>query len=112
MSYPAKDFRTEERKMAFEKYFIEKKTLLASVIKAFIALFFVFAVVFFLWSVMKYNKIMDEKAEKEAYIEQLQDDIDELEYLVEMPLDDNYKIRIARERLGMCFPDEIIFYTD
>ncbi|MBO5415808.1 MAG: septum formation initiator family protein [Clostridia bacterium] len=98
--------------MALEKYFVEKKTLLASVVKAFIALFFVFAVVFFLWSVMKYNKIMDEKAEKEAYIEQLQDDIDELEYLVEMPLDDNYKIRIARERLGMCFPDEIIFYTD
>ena len=32
--------------------------------------------------------------------------------LVEMPLDDEYKIRMARERLGMCFPDEIIFYTD
>ena len=38
--------------------------------------------------------------------------IDELEYLVEMPIDDEYKIRIARERLGMCFADEIIFYTD
>jgi len=98
--------------MAFEKYFIDRKNALSSVVKVFIALLFVFAVVFFLWSVMQYNKIMEEKAEKEAYIEQLKDDIDELEYLVEMPLDDNYKIRIAREKLGMCFPDEIIYYTD
>lgn len=98
--------------MAFEKYFIDRKNTLSSVVKVFIALLFVFAVVFFLWSVMQYNKIMEEKAEKEAYIEQLRDDIDELEYLVEMPLDDNYKIRIAREKLGMCFPDEIIYYTD
>jgi cell division protein FtsB len=98
--------------MAFEKYFIDRKNTLSSVVKVFIALLFVFAVVFFLWSVMQYNKIMEEKVEKEAYIEQLRDDIDELEYLVEMPLDDNYKIRIAREKLGMCFPDEIIYYTD
>jgi cell division protein FtsB len=98
--------------MAFEKYFIDRKNTLSSVVKVFIALLFVFAVVFFLWSVMQYNKIMEEKVEKEAYIEQLRDDIDELEYLVEMPLDDNYKIRIAREKLGMCFPDEIIFYSN
>ena len=98
--------------MAFEKYFVDRKNALSSVVKVFISLLFVFAVVFFLWSVMQYNKIMEEKAEKEAYIEQLKDNIDELEYLVEMPLDDNYKIRIAREKLGMCFPDEIIYYTD
>ena len=98
--------------MAFEKYFVEKKSVAASVAKAFVALLFVFAIVFFLWSVMKYNEIMEEKAEKEAYVEELKDNIDELEYLVEMPLDDNFKIRIARDKLGMCFPDEIIFYRD
>lgn len=98
--------------MAHEKYFVDGKTVVGTLIKTFVALLFVFAVAFFLWSVMKYNKIMEEKAEKEAYIEQLQDDIDELEYLASMPLDDNYKIRIAREKLGMCFPDEIIYYTD
>ena len=35
-----------------------------------------------------------------------------LEYLVDMPLDDKFKIRIAREKLGMCFPDEIIYYGE
>jgi cell division protein FtsB len=61
---------------------------------------------------MKYNKIMEDKKEDVAYVEQLQDEIEELEYLLGAPLDDAYKIRIARERLGMCFPDEIIFHTE
>ena len=98
--------------MALEKYFVGKKTIAVSLARVFIVLLFVFAVVFFLWSVLRYNKIMEEKAEKEAYIEQLRDKNDELRYLVEMPLDDNYKIRIAREKLGMCFPDEIIFHSE
>lgn len=98
--------------MGFEKYFIGKKSVASSLIKVFISLLFVFSVVFFVWSVMQYNKTMEEKAEKEAYIAELKENIDELEYLVEMPLDDNYKIRIAREKLGMCFPDEYIYYTD
>ena len=82
------------------------------IVQLFLILLFVFAIVFFLWSLMKYNKIMEDKKEDEAYVEYLQDEIEELEYLVNAPLDDAYKIRIAREKLGMCFPDEIIFYTE
>ena len=55
---------------------------------------------------------MELKKEKEAYLEQLDDDVEQLRYLLKAPLDDEYKIRIAREKLGMCFPDEIIYYTD
>ncbi len=80
-------------------------------IQAFLILLLVFSVVFFLWSLMKYNKIMEDKKEDEAYIEQLNDEIERLEYLVDAPLDDAYKIRIAREKLGMCFPDEIVFHS-
>ena len=98
--------------MHSEKYFVGKKTIFVSLVKAFLVLLFVFALIYFLWSIMRYNKIMEEKAEKEAYIEELQNEIAELEYLVDMPLDDDYKIRIAREKLGMCFPDEIIFHTE
>jgi len=98
--------------MGLKGYFIEKKSAASTLVRLFIVLLFVFSVVFFLWSLMRYNKIMDEQQENELYIEQLHDEIDELQYLVDMPLDDAYKIRIARERLGMCFPDEIIYYTD
>lgn len=96
----------------FEKYFDKEKSPLLNAIKIFVALLLVFAIVFFIWSVMKYNKLMEEKSDKEVYVSQLNEKIDRLEYLVDMPLDDEYKIRIAREMLGMCFPDEMIFYTD
>ena len=93
-------------------YFQRRKNLPSMLVQIFLILFLVFAVVFFLWSLMKYNKIMEDKKEDEAYIEQLNDEIEQLEYLVDAPLDDAYKIRIAREKLGMCFPDEIVFYSE
>ena len=98
--------------MAQGSYFMKRKSTMATLVKVFLALLMVFAIVFFLWCLMRYNKIMDEKAEKEQYIAELNDEISELRHFVDMPLDDAYKIRIARERLGMCFPDEIIYYTD
>ena len=99
-------------KRAVKKYFAEKKSTASMIIRIFLALLMLFSVAFFLWSIMKYNEIMEEKEEKEAYIVELNDDIDRLEYLVDAPLDDEYKIRVAREKLGMCFPDEIIFHTE
>lgn len=99
-------------KIKLKKYFETENTPLNSAIKIFVILTLVFSVVFFLWSVMRYNRILEEQKDREEYISRLNEKIDELEYLVEMPLDDEYKIRMARERLGMCFPDEIIFYTD
>lgn len=97
--------------MPKKEYFADKKSNISVVIRVFLALLLVFAIVFFLWSLMKYNKTMEEKAEKQAYIEQLSDDVEQLRYLVDAPLDDAFKIRIAREKLGMCFPDEIIYHT-
>lgn len=98
--------------MGSGNYFVGKKSFSAKAVKLFLVLFLIFSLLFFLWSLMRYNKIQEQKRENDLYIEQLNDEIDELQYLVDMPLDDAYKIRIARERLGMCFPDEIIFYTD
>ena len=98
--------------MGRKNYFKRKRNTASTLVQGFLAVLFVFAVVFFLWSLMKYNKIMEEKKEDEAYVEQLNDRIEELQYLVDAPLDDAYKIRVAREKLGMCFPDEIIFYTE
>ncbi len=94
------------------RYFADRKSFMSVLVRSFVALLLVFSVVFFLWSIMKYNKINDQKKENEKYIAELNDEIEELQYLVDMPLDDEYKIRVARERLGMCFPDEVIFYTN
>ena len=94
------------------RYFAEKKSAATVIIRIFLLLLLIFSVTFYLWSVMKYNDIMEQKEEKTAYILELNNEIDRLEYLVNAPLDDSYKIRVAREKLGMCFPDEIIFHTE
>jgi cell division protein FtsB len=97
--------------MTSKKYFKGKKTAASMLIQGFLILLFVFAVVFFLWSLMNYNEIMDDAKKQEQKIEQLNDEIEQMRYLVDAPLDQDYKIRIAREKLGMCFPDEIIFHS-
>ena len=61
---------------------------------------------------MQYNETMKQKQENREYIAQLKDDIQRLEYMVDAPLDDEFKIRVAREKLGMCFPDEVIYYGE
>ena len=99
-------------KVNFKKYFENEQTPFNTVIRFFVSILLIFSVVFFVWSVMRYNRIQEQKEDKERYLVQLTQKVDELEYLVDMPIDDEYKIRIARERLGMCFADEIIFYTD
>ena len=98
--------------MASGKHFADKTSSVVIVIRAFLLLLLIFAVAFFMWSIMRYNEIMKDKEEKAEYILQLKDDSDRLEYLVDAPLDDAYKIRVAREKLGMCFPDEIIYHTE
>ena len=98
--------------MVVKRYFSEKKSVVSRVVPMFLIFLFAFSVIFFLWSLMKYNKIMEDKRADEAYIEQLNDEIERLQYLVDAPLDDEFKIRVAREKLGMCFPDEIIFHTE
>ena len=94
------------------KYFADKKSKSFVIIRAFLAFLLIFAFVYFLWSIMQYNEAMEKKEEKQEYVNKLKDDIQRLEYLVDAPLDDDFKIRIAREKLGMCFPDEIIFYGE
>ncbi len=98
--------------MVAKRYFTKQKSIVSRVVPVFLIFLFAFSVIFFLWSLMKYNKIMEDKRADEAYIEQLNDEIEQLQYLVDAPLDDEFKIRIAREKLGMCFPDEIIFHTE
>ncbi len=98
--------------MADKRYFADRKSVVSVIIRVFLLLLLTFSVAFFLWSIMRYNEIMEDKEEREEYKGRLSDDIDRLEYLVDAPLDDAFKIRIAREKLGMCFPDEIIYHTE
>ncbi len=98
--------------MGTGKYFVGQKKGVYLAVRIFLVFLFVFAIAFFLWCLMYVNEADDQAKEYEARIERLSDDVEQLKYLVDAPLDDAYKIRIAREKLGMCFPDEIVFYTE
>lgn len=97
--------------MAKKEHLQSGRKRIYTMIRVFLVLFLIFAVVFFLWCLMQRNELMKENDEKQAYLSQLKDNNQRLKYMVDAPLDDEFKIRIAREKLGMCFPDEIIFYA-
>lgn len=94
------------------EYFSKKKSKVYIAVSAFLIFFLIFSVVYFLWGLMQRNENMEKIEEKDAELEDLKNEIQKLQYMLDAPLDDEFKIRIAREKLGMCFPDEIIFYSD
>lgn len=64
-------------------------------------------------SLMEYSDILNQTEKVEADIGAAQDRVDELQYLIEMPRNDrSFIIRIAREKLGLVLPEEIVYYSD
>ena len=70
------------------------------------------AVGIFVTGLMKYDELQREKETLEKQKEALELEIEELQYLIDCPVDYDYIIRVAREKLGLHMPDEIIYYTD
>jgi len=73
-------------------------------------------VVFCVFSTIKlqleYNRLKEEKETLMVAIEDAKDRVDELEAKLGMEFDDDYIIRIAKEKLNLRLPEEIIFYND
>ena len=66
----------------------------------------------FVTGLMKYDELQREKEVLRKEKEALELEIEELQYLLDCPVDYDYIIRVAREKLGLHLPDEIIYYTD
>ncbi len=66
----------------------------------------------FVSGVMIYNANQEKIKELEQQIDDKQEQVDELKFLLDSPIDFDYIVRIAREKLGLHFPDEIIFHKD
>ena len=64
-------------------------------------------------SLMEYSEILNETERVEKEIADAQDRVDELQYLIDTPKNDrSFIIRIAREKLGLVLPEEIVYYSD
>ncbi|MBQ4562419.1 MAG: septum formation initiator family protein [Clostridia bacterium] len=61
---------------------------------------------------IQFNSLNEEKKVLTSQVEEYREDIEELKAEMERPFDDEYVIRVAREKLGYHLPDEIIYYND
>lgn len=64
-------------------------------------------------SLMQYSEILNETAAVEAEIDAAKERVDELEYLIDVPKNDkSLIIKIAKEKLGLVLPEEIVYYSN
>ncbi len=61
---------------------------------------------------IRHNELTEERDRLNERIEEVQGNIDEIQNKLDTPFDNEYIIALAKEKLGYCLPDEIIFYND
>ena len=67
------------------------------------------AVINFISVLAEYNETMAEKEELLSRINATKENIEELEYWIDAPMDDEYIVKFAREKLGLYRADEVVF---
>lgn len=66
----------------------------------------------FVTGIMKFDELQSKKQELERQIEDVEYEIEELKYFIDCPIDYDYIVRVAREKLNLRLPDEIVYYND
>ena len=79
--------------------------------KCLFVIMILLSLTFFLTYLMKTNQLLQETEKLNEEITEKEEEVEELRYLIDSPVDDAYIIRVAREKLGLVFPDEEIFYN-
>ncbi len=60
---------------------------------------------------MKYNDYRDKIDELEVKRNEYVERIERIEYELDCEFDDEYVIRIAKEKLNLCMPNEAVYYN-
>ena len=81
-------------------------------LRLMLAVLVIVALTLFLSSILKYDSLMREKTELEKEKDELTLEVEELKYLIDCPVDYDYIVRVAREKLNLHLPDEIVYYND
>ncbi|MBQ8510630.1 MAG: septum formation initiator family protein [Clostridia bacterium] len=58
------------------------------------------------------NDLKEERDQLQSRIDETKESIEALQNRLDTPFDEEYIIALAKEKLGYCLPDEIIFYND
>lgn len=73
---------------------------------------FVFLIITYVSIQIKFNNLTAQRDELNAKINAVNESIEALQNKLDTPFDKEYVISLAKEKLGYCLPDEIIFYND
>ncbi|MBO5778506.1 MAG: septum formation initiator family protein [Clostridia bacterium] len=74
--------------------------------------FMVLCVISIVSTQLEISKAEEEREELMEEVVAAHDEVDEMKYDLERPIDDNYIIEFAREKLGLHLPGETIFHYD
>lgn len=61
---------------------------------------------------LQYNDLKAQHSALRAEIAAAEERIEEVKETLDMPFDDEYVIKIAREKLNLRLPEEVVFYND
>lgn len=89
----------------------EKRRGLSLLSRVALACVLVASLIISVTSIMRHNELEAQKQELQAEIERYEEENRELEHLINAPVDDDYIARMARERLGLHFPGEDVYYS-
>lgn len=90
----------------------KKQFSLGLIFRIFLALLIVVSIGVFANSVMRYNALLDEQKELQSQLDSYREMKAELQQLLDSDLDYDTIVKIAKEQLGLYFPDEEIYYND
>ncbi len=91
---------------------IKKKKNTSFFVKLAVFAFAVFAVITVVQLQLELNEKIEERDRLRAEVDELEDKKDELEANVGSQADQEYIIDIAKSKLNLRMPEEIIFYND
>ena len=90
----------------------KKQFSLTLLVRVLVGVLVVTSIGIFANSVMRYNALMEEQRALEEELSNYREMREELEELLNSEADYDYIVKIAKEKLGLYFPDEEIYYND
>ena len=83
-----------------------------TVVTIAICLLLVVSFITFVSKLVEYNELKARENELLAEVKEYKDSIEELEYWLDAPMNDDYIMKFAREKLDLFRPDEIVFTNE
>ena len=82
------------------------------IMRTFMLLIILVSACVFIVKMVDYAELIREKEQLEDKKAEIEQTIEELNYRLTSPIDYEDIIRIAREQLGLAFPDETVYYSE